>query len=215
MTPYAPLSLTPEQIIAFTPEWTGERSEDGRPRVPDEIVKRMKSVSIAQAWGVLMEHGYRFQYEGGWERIHPEETLCGRALTAQFIPRRPDLNSVIEKGAAQAGCAGELTSWPIYCLERGDVYVADVFGKSDRGPVIGENLSTAIFARTGCGVLHNASVRDHEGIEEIAGFPVFARSLHPSFANPTISLGGINCPVRIGQVTVMPGGRHFGQTRRG
>jgi regulator of RNase E activity RraA len=202
---FAPLNLTPEDVIAYTPLWQGERSADGRPRVPDDVLARMRAVTITQAWGVLRGEGYHWQYEGGWQCTHPGETLVGRALTAMYMPRRPAMRTVMEERGAQCGCIGDQISWPIDMLAPGDVYVADVFGKIEQGAVIGDNLSTAVYARSGNGVVHHASVRDLEGIQEIAGFASYVRGWHPSYASPTIMLVGVNTPLRIGGATAMPG----------
>jgi regulator of RNase E activity RraA len=80
-----------------------------------------------------------------------------------------------------------------------------VYGKIEQGPIIGDNLSTAIYAKSGNGVVHDAAVRDIEGIQAIPGFTSFVRGWHPSYASPTIMLLGVNCPIRLGQATVMPG----------
>lgn len=202
---FAPLNQSPEELVAYTPEWAGERFPDGRPKVPDALLERIRNVTITQAWGVLTGEGYAWQYEGGWVCTHPGGTLVGRALTAMYVPRRPDMRKVMEERGARLGCVGDQISWPIDLLEPGDVYVADVFGKIEQGPVIGDNLSTAIFARSGKGVVHDAAMRDIDGIREIEGFTSFVRGWHPSYASPTIMLAGVNCPVRLGQATVMPG----------
>jgi len=111
-------------------------------------------------------------------------------------------------------CAGDQISWPIDMLVPNDVYIADVYGKHEQGPIMGDNLATAIYAKSGKGVVHDASIRDIDGIQEIPGFVGFARGFHPTYASPTIMLVGVNCPVRIGKVTVMPGdvvlGKHNG-----
>jgi regulator of RNase E activity RraA len=205
MEKFAPLNLSPEELIDYTPEWKGERFPDGRPRVPDAVVERIRSVTVTQAWGVLRGEGFEWQYEGGFMCTHPGQVLVGRALTAMYVPRRPDMRSLMEEKGARSGCIGDQISWPIDMLTRGDVYVADVYGKILQGPVIGDNLSTAIYAKSGNGVVHDAAVRDIDGIREIPGFTSFVRGVHPSYASPTIMLAGANCPVRIGQVTVMPG----------
>ena len=205
MEKFAPLNLTREELIDYTPEWQGERFSDGRPRVPDDILERMRQVTVTQAWGVLHGEGYHWQYEGGWQCTHPGQVLVGRAVTAVYMPRRPDMRRVMEEKGARCGCIGDQISWPIDMLVQGDVYVADVFGKIAEGPIIGDNLSTAIYARSGNGVVHDAAVRDLEGIEGIPGFVSFVRGWHPSYASPTIMLLGVNTPVRIGQATVMPG----------
>ncbi|MBM3214351.1 RraA family protein [Candidatus Poribacteria bacterium] len=205
MEKYAPLNLSPEELVEYTPEWSGERFPDGRPRVPDSILERMERVTITQAWGVLQGAGFHWQFEGGWVCTQPGETLVGRAATALYMPRRPDMRRIMEEKGARTGCVGDQISWPIDRLEPSDVYIADVYGKIEQGPVIGDNLSTAIYAKSGRGVVQDAAVRDIEGIQEMTGFVCFARGFHPSYASPTIMLVGHNCPVRIGHATVMPG----------
>ena len=205
MEKFAPLNMSPEELIEYTPEWEGERFADGRPKVPDDILERMRNVSITQAWGVIRGPGYNWQYEDGWICTHPGQVLVGRALTAMYMPRRPVMRQVMEEKGERAGCIGDQISWPIDMLVPGDVYVADVFGKIDQGAVIGDNLATAIYANSGNGVVHDASVRDIDGIQELPNFTSFVRGYHPTFASPTIMLAGVNCPVRIGGATVMPG----------
>ena len=205
MEKFAPLNMSPEELIEYTPEWEGERFADGRPKVPDDILERMCNVSITQAWGVIRGPGYNWQYEDGWICTHPGQVLVGRALTAMYMPRRPVMRQVMEEKGERAGCIGDQISWPIDMLVPGDVYVADVFGKIDQGAVIGDNLATAIYANSGNGVVHDAAVRDIDGIQELPNFTSFVRGFHPTFASPTIMLTGVNCPVRIGDATVMPG----------
>lgn len=214
MEKFAPLNMTPEELIDYTYEWTGERFADGRPKVPDGILARMRGVTLTQAWGVLRGAGYHWQYEGDFVCTQPGGVLVGRALTAMYMPRRPAMRTLMEEKGTRAGCIGDQISWPIDMLVPGDVYVADVYGKIEQGPIMGDNLSTAIYAKSGNGVVHDAAVRDIEGIREMTGFVTFARGFHPTYASPTIMLLGVNCPVRIGHVTVMPGdvvlGKHDG-----
>jgi 4-hydroxy-4-methyl-2-oxoglutarate aldolase len=205
MQKFAPLNLSPEEIIEYTPEWKGERFDDGRPRVPDAILERMRDVTLTEAWGFLRNDGYNWQYEDGFKCTQPGKTLVGRAVTAMYMPRRPAMNDyMIEKGEG-LGCIGGQISWPIDMLVPQDVYVADIFGKIEEGAIMGDNLSTSIFSKSGNGVVHDGAIRDIEGVKEIEGFVSFARAWHPSIAAPTIMLVGVNCPTRMGRVTVMPG----------
>ncbi len=205
MEKFAPHNLTREELIEYTPEWKGERFDDGRPKVPDGIIQRYRRVSVTLAWTVLRGQGYEWQFEGDFYSTHPGETLVGRAYTAAYLPRRPDMRKVMEEKGAACGCIGDQISWPIDLLQPGDVYVADVYGKIEQGAIIGDNLSTAIHANSGNGVVHDAAVRDIEGIQKIEGFASFVRGWHPSYASPTIMLSGLNTPIRMGHATVMPG----------
>lgn len=205
MEKFAPLNLSRDELIEYTREWEGERFPDGRPKAPDNILDRMKMVTITQAWGVLQGDGFKWQYEGNWVCTHPDQILVGRALTAVYMPRRPDMRKLMEEKGERLGCIGDQISWPIDMLVERDVYVADVYGKIEEGAIIGDNLSTAILANSGNGVVHDAAVRDIEGIKELPNFTSFVRGWHPSYASPTIMLLGVNTPIRIGHATVMPG----------
>ena len=197
-------TISREQIVFYTAEWKGDRFPDGRPKVPDDILKRMKNVSIEEAWGVLRSHGYNHQFEGGWQLIHNDVPVVGRALTAQYVPTRPELaRRMLDQGHAQ-GRIGNSNSWPIDALQRGDVYVADGFGKIEEGTVIGDNLGNSVFAKSGNGVVFDGSVRDLEGLAEIEGFNAFVRGWHPTAIRDMMLLG-LNTPIRIGRVTVLPG----------
>ena len=205
MERFAPLNLSSEEIIAFTPQWTGERLADGRPRVPNGVLERMKQVTLTEAWATLRHEGYHWQFEDNWMCTQPGKVLVGRAVTAVYMPRRQDVRACIFEKALAAGCVGDQVSWPIDTLVPGDVYVADVMGKIAEGPVIGDNLSTSIYTKSGNGVVHDAALRDMDGIRELTEFVSFCRGFHPSTATQTVMLMGINTPVRIGGVTVMPG----------
>jgi regulator of RNase E activity RraA len=204
--------LSKEEMLFLTPEWKGERFPDGRPKVPDDLLKRMRLVTHEEAWAVLKGSNFRHQYEDGWLCINPDSVLVGRAVTAQFLPGRPDVHRVIDdKGHKQDGRIKSQNSWPIDILTRGDVYVVDQFGAHEDGPTIGDNLGNSIFAKTGNGIVYDGAVRDINGLKEIGSFTSFVRSYHPShhLNNPdgelNTTLVGINRPTRIGKAFVMPG----------
>jgi len=193
-----------EQRVEFTPEWHGQRFSDGRPNVPDSVLTRLKNVTAEQAWDVLQDAHYRNQFEGGWKVINPGERLVGRVVTAQFMPARADVDSVIQANGKKEHRIGDENSWIIDILQPGDVLVVDLFGKIRYGTIIGDNLATAIYSKSHNGLIVNGAVRDTTGIQEIPGFQVYARAADPS-ALENVMLTGINVPIRIGDATVMPG----------
>ena len=197
-------SLSVDQMRFLTHQWEGERFEDGRPKVPTDILERMKKVTIEEAWGVLRNEGFHNQFEGGWQPLHDDVTVVGRALTVQYMPNRPDVADQIKEKGLKAGEIGNTNSWPIDRLVEHDVYVADGFGKIVDGTLIGDNLGNSIYAKSKTGVVFNASSRDMEGLSEIDGFNAFVRAWHPSFLTEVMLLS-INDPIRIGAATVMPG----------
>lgn len=193
-----------DEILYYTYEWDGERMPDGRPKVSDELLERVKNIKLEDAWQYLNELGYPNQYEGGWKKLHEDQPMVGRVLTAQYMPDREDVSERLTEEGIEAGHVGPMNSWPIDMLQEGDIYLADSFGKIAQGTLIGGNLGTSIFAKSGNGVIFNGSSRDDEELENIEGFNVFLRDWHPSFLEE-VMLTGINVPVRIGNVTVIPG----------
>ncbi len=195
---------TADELIYYTSEWTGERFDDGRPKVADDILVRMAKVSIEEAWGVLRSKGYNNQFEGNWVLLHDDQALVGRALTAQYMPLRPEVMDRLTEKGHELGRVGAMNSWPIDALQQGDVYVADGFGKVVDGTLIGDNLGNAIYANSGNGVVFDAGSRDMEGLADIEGFNAFVRGFDPSYLMESM-LMGINVPIRIGRATVFPG----------
>ena len=202
------VQISKEQLIALTYLWTGERFADGRPKVPDNILKRMKSVSVEEAWAVMKNAGYAYQVAEGWQVINPDSVLVGRAVTATFMPGRPDVWKAIDSAGKKEGRRAQ-NVWAVEILVKGDVYVADQFGAHRNGPTIGDNVGNAIYAKTGNGIVYDGALRDVEGLKEIGNFTSYYTSYDPSYHNPqgdlTTMIVGINQPTRIRTVTVMPG----------
>jgi len=197
-------TIPKEELIFLTSRWQGERFEDGRPKIPDGLLERAAHIGLDDAWTVLKNEGYTNQFEGGWVRVHDEVPVVGRALTALYMPSRPDVEELIKARGNQSGRKGNTNSWPIEVLQKGDVYVADGFGKIEAGTLMGATLATSIFSKSGTGVVFNGSARDLEAVSQIEGFNAFVRDFHPSFLEEMV-LMGLNTPIRIGKAIVLPG----------
>jgi len=194
-----------EDMLMYTPLWEGERFPDGRPKVSDDILERMKAVSIEEAWAVCRNHGFENQFESNWIVTEDEPVLVGRAVTANYIPLRPDVNDVILEQGKRDGRIGAPNSWIIDTLVEGDVIVVDLFGKVIDGTFLGDNLANSINVKSGgTGVVIDGGARDIEGVMEIPDFPIFTRGWDPSFL-AGVMLMSINGPVQIGRAAVMPG----------
>ena len=212
-----------EEIIALTPDWKGERFHDGRPKVSDDILRRMKPVTIEEAWEIVNGAGFKYQMAEGWGQIiNPDSVLVGRAYTAMFMPGRPDvwraIDSMGRKDSVVTASGKKVARraqnvWAVEQLQKGDVYVAYQFGAKKNGPTVGDRVGTDIYTRTGNGVVYDGALRDVEGMKEFGGFTSYFSSYDPSFHNPgggnnrdlTTMIVGINKPTIIKGVTVMPG----------
>ncbi|WP_026463018.1 RraA family protein [Adhaeribacter aquaticus] len=197
---------TPETVKALTSRWQGERYADGRPKVPDLVLERLKNCTLEQVWGYLGGKGYRNQVERDWIILKPGQTMTGRVVTAQFMPTRPDLDSLVRATGKTEGRSqkGGINIWPIDVLTKGDVYVADGFGKVKDGTLIGSSLGNSVYAKTGNGVIFDGSIRDMQELKETNGFNAWVKGHHPS-AIKDMTPASINMPIRIGEVTVFPG----------
>ena len=201
-----------ESIKKLTTEWTGERTPDGRPKVSDQLLERLKPLTMEEVWSSLRSRGYLSQFENfastsqnGWEILHPDQVMTGRVVTGQFMPLREDFDNYVQKQAELEGTKTPVTNYaPIIKLLDGDVYVADSYGKMVEGTLIGDNLGNAIYKAGKRGVIFNGSVRDVEGLSQIEGFNGWIRGSDPS-AIKQMMIASVNGPIRIGRVTVLPG----------
>lgn len=200
---------SPEYIKALSAKWTGERFADGRPKVSDDLLERLKKVTIEEAWAELMKLGYQNQYEGDWKLLHETEdaVMTGRAVTAQFMPMRPDLeDEIIEQGKKEGRMWEQkrTVSWVINSLVKGDVYVADTYNKEFLGTAVGSNLGNGVFNATGNGLVTYGNIRDIERLRRVPGLNIWMKDYDPSYMRQTI-LVNYNVPIRIGHATVLPG----------
>jgi regulator of RNase E activity RraA len=207
-SPAQVFTFTREQMIEYTRQNPFDRFEDGRPKVPDALLEKCKDLSAEEVWAVLPGEKFRNQYEGNWQILHPEKKLVGRAVTAQFMPYRPDVAEVPEAEARAKGLGHNSHQRVIDTLKPGDVMVVDLFGKLEGGTIVGDNLATAIYVASKTGLVVDGAVRDLEGIYPI-DMALYFRGAHPTPIG-NVMLTGVNVPIRIGNATVMPGDVVFG-----
>ncbi len=200
------IGSSPEYVKELTALWKGERSADGRPMVSELVLERLQYNTLEQIWGYLLGKGYRNQVEKNWTVLKTGQTMVGRAVTAQFMPSRPDLDTVVKAQGRREGRSqrGGYNIWPIDILTKGDVYVADGFGKVKDGTLIGSSLGNSVYAKTGKGVVFNGSIRDMQELRDTEGFNAWVKGHDPSFIRD-MTPTSINAPIRVGEVTVFPG----------
>ncbi len=204
-------TLTKDQLTEYTSANPYERFADGRPKVPDSLLEKVKGLSVEEVWSVLPNRGYRQQFSGDWQIMHPDKKLVGRAVTVQFMPMRPDVAGPMTAAAKQRGVDDIPPHQRVIdSLEPGDVLVVDLFGTVEGGTLVGDNLATAIWSASHTGLVVDGGIRDAEGIFPI-GMPVYSRGVHPSAIDYSrVMLTGVNVPVKIGKATVLPGDVVFG-----
>jgi len=202
---------TPEDIKLLTKNWSGERSPDGRPKVPDAYLERLNKITMEEAWEFLKGKGYENQFENfsgthenGWVIIHPEQPMIGRVVTAQYMPMRFDFDDYLQEVGKKQNISRVNNNLPVSSLSEGDVYVADAYGKIADGTLMGDAVGGTVFKNSKRGVILNGSVRKLEALAEIEGFNAWIRGFDPSSITGMVC-ASVNAPIRIGRVTVLPG----------
>ena len=198
------ITFSKQDLIDYTSQNPFDRLPDGRPKVPDDLIERAKGLSSEEVWAVLQQKGFNNQYADGFQVLHPGKTMAGRAFTVQFMPVRDDVDEVAKAKAKQRGLARLTNQTAIDMLQPGDVLVVDLFGKKVNGTVVGDNLFYYVMKAThGGGLVVDGSIRDLDGLAQI-DMPGYFRAADPTPIG-NVMLTGINVPIRVGGVTVMPG----------
>jgi 4-hydroxy-4-methyl-2-oxoglutarate aldolase len=198
------VTLSKQELIDYSAENPFERFADGRPKVPDNLLRQARELSSEEVWEVLQDKGFNNQYADGFRILHPDKPLVGRAFTVQFMPQRKDLENIANSKAQRHGLPQLTNQTAIDMLQPGDVLVVDLFGKKVGGTVVGDNLFFYVMTATkGGGLVVDGSIRDLNGISEI-DMPAYFKDVDPTPID-NVMLTGINVPIRIGGVTVMPG----------
>jgi regulator of RNase E activity RraA len=196
-------TFTREQLIEYTSKNPYERFPDGRPKVPDALLEKLKSVLIEEGWGLVRGKGFPNQYEGSWKVLNPETRLIGRAFTVQFMPTRADVSEAMDAARKAKGLGPLRNQTVIDMLGPGDVAVVDLFGKIESGTFVGDKLAYYIWKTTGTGLVVDGAMFWLPNVSK-SGMPAYYRGTHPSSLG-NVMLTGINVPVRVGSATVMPG----------
>ena len=198
------LSFSKQDLMDYTAQEPFDRFPDGRPKVPNDLLERARELSSEEVWAVLEQRGFHNQYADGFQILHPDKPMVGRAFTVQFMPLRPDIDEVTKSKAKEHGIPRLTNQTAIDMLQPGDVLVVDIFGKKVNGTIVGDNLFYYVMKATRSGgLVVDGSIRDLNGISEI-DMPAYFRFVDPTPIG-NVMLTGINVPVRIGGVTVMPG----------
>ena len=198
------LTFSRQDLVDYTAQEPFDRFPDGRPKVPDELLERARDLNSEEIWATLQQKGFNNQYADGFQILHPGKPMAGRAFTVQFMPLRQDVEQVAERKAKDRGIPRLMNQTAIDLLQPGDVLVVDIFGKKVNGTIVGDNLFYYVMKTTnGGGLVVDGSIRDLSGISEI-DMPAYFRAVDPTPIG-NVMLTGINVPIRIGDVTVMPG----------
>lgn len=195
-------TLSREQMVKYTQQNPFDRFPDGRPKVPDALIEKLKAMSSEEVLAIV-RRGYANQYADGFQILNPSKNLVGRAFTLQLMPARPDVSDVDQKEWREKHGGRLSHQTALDMLQKGDVFVVDAFGNRNAGGIVGDNLAYYVWKTTGTGFVIDGAIRDLNGIAP-TGMGGYYRDAVPA-AIRDVMVAGINVPVRIGNVTVLPG----------
>ena len=158
---------------------------------------RLMRVGLEAAWSAVTQEGYPLCFINELTPLNNDRRLVGRARTARYLPNRKDLREKLYAAGPQLNYRTAEESQP------GDVLVFDAGGER-RSTVSGAMVTTRFLMRGGAGILVDGCMRD---VPDIAAMPlsVYLRCGHASSVSPLMMSVDYQVPVRIGDVTVMPG----------
>ncbi|MFV0413500.1 MAG: RraA family protein [Oscillospiraceae bacterium] len=200
-----------EEIIALTPQWKGERFDDGRPKVPRKYLEALRGMTLEEVWKPIFLKGYESQFEGGLVTLHNDDRkLVGRAVTCSFCPTRPDLHETMFAVGMDEERKGNYNQWEVDGLVENDVVVADMYDKIFKGTFLGGNLATAVHTKTKTGgAVIWGGVRDIEQMKTVPDIQVYHRGIDPTPIRDFV-MTGFNGITRIGGAVCLPGDVVFG-----
>ena len=175
-----------------------------RTRVTDEQLRRLKAVPIEAVWGALQSRGYKQCFVTGFQMTQPNVKLVGRALTMRYLPVRPDLMEAVQTLGREGDWEYQFNIRAGEDTRPGDVLVVELGGAIDRATFMGDVTGLGISARGAAGVVIDGGLRDYSEFLPMKDFPVYFRGAHASAMADQVGVDW-NAPVRILNVTVMPG----------
>ena len=168
--------------------------------ISDELLETLKGVSVPTATQYLFSHGFANVYPIGLQpmALREGQVMVGRALTLRFIPKREDLVK-----AQYSAVTGRPHRDAIESIEKNEILVIDAYGNLGAG-VVGDMFTRRVQNRGGTGIVADAVVRDLSAIKTV-GLPLFCRGVHGAGINRELMSVGINEPIQICGVPVIPG----------
>jgi len=175
-----------------------------RTRVTDEQLAKLKTLPIEAVWGAVQAKGYRHSFVNQWILTRPDERLVGRALTMRYLPVRPDLMEAVQTLAKEGDWDHQFNVRAGEDTKPGDVLVVELGGAVERATFMGDVTGLGIKARGAAGVVVDGGIRDFAEFLPMKGFPVYVKGVHASAMADHVGVDW-NAPVRIANVTVLPG----------
>ena len=170
--------------------------------VTDAQLEELKTLQLEAIWVGLSD--YQANYVLGFRTTQPGQRVVGRALTMRYLPARPDVRQALDALAEEGDWDRQYYGRAADEAKPGDIVVVDLGGASG-DQLFGDMGGLGMKLAGVEGIIIDGGSRDLAELEQesFADFPVFARYFD---IDTSKWLGAEwNVPVRIGNVTVLPG----------
>jgi regulator of RNase E activity RraA len=175
-----------------------------RARLTDAQIARLKTVPIEAVWAAVQAKGYRHSFVNDFKLTQPGTKMVGRALTMRYLPQRPDLDEAVQTLGKEGDWFYQYNIRAGEDTRPGDVLVVELGGMVDRATFMGDVTGLGIKSRGAAGVVIDGGLRDLSEFLPWKDFPVYYTGAHASAMADQVGAEW-NAPVRIKNVTVLPG----------
>lgn len=161
------------------------------------LFQKLARVGLESVWSQLRSRGYEHSFINELDPLHQDRRLIGRARTMRYLPNRPDVREQVYSKRRQLNYVSADEALP------GDILVFDAGGDT-RSAVSGDVTTLRFLVRGGAGMIIDGAMRD---MADLAGMPfqVYSRRGQATSVSPYLMSIDYQVPVRIGNVTVVPG----------
>lgn len=164
--------------------------------VPDDVLERLRAVSVPTISGILRRLGHRNTFLDGLAPRTSIQSFVGRAFTGRALPTRPDV-------AAAQGRTTSLHRQAFETIGKGDVLVIDARG--DVGArVTGDILATRLKYRGAAALVTDGAIGDVAAMQAV-GLPLYSRGVTPVSFGEVHVMADLNVPIACAGVLIMPG----------
>ncbi|HEY7508651.1 MAG TPA: hypothetical protein VIG50_00275 [Vicinamibacteria bacterium] len=175
-----------------------------RARLTDQQIARLEHLPIEAVWGGVQAKQYRHSFVNGFQLTQPGTKMVGRALTMRYLPVRPDLLDAVQQLGKEGDWFYQYNIRAGEDTRPGDVLVVELGGMVDRATFMGDVTGLGIKSRGAAGVVIDGGLRDLSEFLPWKDFPVYYTGAHASAMADQVGVEW-NAPVRIKNVTVLPG----------
>lgn len=179
-----------------SPEAAGLEPERPPFDLTEDLIAKLRRVSVATLSSQLRKHGYDQLSIDGVHSNQPGQKLIGRARTLRFVPAREDL-------FRSHGGGYNAQKRAFDALGPGDVLVVEARGERGSGTV-GDILALRAQVRGAAGIVTDGGVRDWQAVAEL-DIPVFSGGPHPAVLGRRHVPWDSDLTIACGGATVQPG----------